>query len=352
MRADSEGPLDRVLRTGEPTIVDPISPEWLANAMRYTPEQRRIAEQLGPQSGMLLPLVARGRTLGLLTLVSAASGRHYDPRDLSLGQELARRCALAIDNARLYAAAQQALREAETAIRVRDDVLATVSHDLKTPLTAVRGTSELLTRRVRRLASGPETDRLLEGLERILRAATRMERMMNELLDAARLQTGEPLVLEREPVDLVTLLREALAEQQLATDRHTLRLDTRLDELIGEWDAQRLRRVLDNLLSNAVKYSPGGGEVVVQLALDQDTAVLQVSDQGLGIPADDLPHIFERFRRARNATDIVGTGLGLSGARQLVEQHGGAISVDSQEGHGSTFTVRLPLHDAATVQGA
>jgi signal transduction histidine kinase len=314
--------------------------------MRYTPEQRRVVEQLGPESSLLLPLVARGRTLGLLTLVSAGSGRHYDQRDLALGEELARRCALAIDNARLYAAAQQALREAETAIRVRDDVLATVSHDLKTPLTAVRGTSELLARRLRRQTPGPETDRLLEGLERIQGAATRMERMMNELLDAARLQTGEPLVLERGPVDLVRLVREAVAEQQSGTDRHALRFASDIEQLIGEWDAQRLRRVLDNLLSNAVKYSPAGGEIVVRVAQeragDQDVAVVQVSDQGLGIPAEDLPHIFERFRRARNATEIAGTGLGLAGARQLVEQHGGSIQTESQEGVGSTFTVRLP----------
>jgi signal transduction histidine kinase len=232
---------------------------------------------------------------------------------------------------------------------VRDDVLATVSHDLKTPLTAVRGTSELLARRVRRQPQDAETDRVLEGLARIQAAATRMERMMNELLDAARLQTGEPLVLEREPVDLVPLVREALAEQQAANERHSLRLETEVDELIGDWDGPRLRRVLDNLLSNAIKYSPTGGEIVVELAADGGCAVLQVRDQGLGIPAEDLPHIFERFRRARNAVEIVGTGLGLSGARQLVEQHGGSIEAESQEGAGSTFTVRLPL-EAPTSQ--
>jgi signal transduction histidine kinase len=118
--------------------------------------------------------------------------------------------------------------------------------------------------------------------------------------------------------------------------------------VIGDWDGPRLRRVLDNLLSNAIKYSPAGGEVVVTLAADGDSAVLRVRDQGLGIPAEDLPHIFERFRRARNAAEIVGTGLGLSGARQLVEQHGGTIQVESQEGAGSTFTVRLPLGDTTT----
>jgi signal transduction histidine kinase len=300
---------------------------------------------------MMLPLVARGRTLGLLTLVSAESGRHFDERDLALGEELARRCALAIDNARLYAAAQEALHEAETALRVRDDVLATVSHDLKTPLTAVRGTSELLARRVSRQPSAPETDRVLEGLARIQSAATRMERMMNELLDAARLQTGEPLVLEREAVDLVQVLGEALAEHQATTDQHRLRLETDLEQVIGEWDGPRLRRVVDNLLNNAIKYSPGGGEIVVRLRADQEWAVLQVSDHGLGIPAEDLPHIFERFRRARNAAEVVGTGLGLSGARQLVEQHGGTLEVDSQEGAGSTFTVRLP-RDAASPQGS
>src|SRR5206468_1702750 len=130
----SGGTLAAVLRVGRPRLIEPHEREW-QSGVQATSDQREAVAQLGPESIMLLPLVARGRTLGLMSLVAAESGRHYDQRDLLLAEELARRCALAVDNARLYAAAEQALHEANAAVRVRDEVLATVSHDLKTPLT-------------------------------------------------------------------------------------------------------------------------------------------------------------------------------------------------------------------------
>jgi signal transduction histidine kinase len=181
-----------------------------------------------------------------------------------------------------------------------------------------------------------------------------MGQQLDELLDAARLEAGQPLELRRAPTDAVALARRVAAEQQATTERHRVRVETALSELTGAWDAVRLGRVLDNLLANAIKYSPAGGEVVVTVAREDDPAgedgavgawaVLAVTDLGLGIPAADLPRIFERFRRAGNvAGRIGGTGIGLASARQLVEQHGGALTAESVEGAGSTFTVRLPL---------
>jgi signal transduction histidine kinase len=161
------------------------------------------------------------------------------------------------------------------------------------------------------------------------------------------LQLARPLELDREPTDLVELARRVVALHEGVSERHTLAFETTEPALVGRWDAARIERVLQNLLSNAIKYSPGGGHVWVRLWREPGTAcdwaVLAVQDEGVGIPAADLPHIFERFHRASNVRDqIGGTGIGLATALAVVQQHGGQILVQSQEQHGSTFTLRLP----------
>jgi PAS domain S-box-containing protein len=240
--------------------------------------------------------------------------------------------------------------EAEAALRERDQVLATVSHDLKAPLTTISGQAQLLRRRAERTGT-LEPERLLKGLALIETAVTKMAGWIDELLDVARLEAGRPLELHPEPTDLVALAWQAAAEQQRATGRHRVAVETTERELVGVWDPARLGRVLDNLLSNAVKYSPAGGKVTVSVAREQQAgknwAVMRVRDQGVGIPAADQPHIFERFRRGANVVGrIAGTGIGLAGASQIVQQHGGSIEVSSQESRGSTFIVRLPLQPA------
>ena len=249
-------------------------------------------------------------------------------------------------------ARQQAARaEAEAALRERDQVLATVSHDLKAPLATIRGQAQLLRRRLERTGS-LEPERVLKGLALIETAVTKMAGWIDELLDVARLEAGRPLELRPEPTDLVALAWQAVAEQQRTTERHRLRVETTERELVGVWDPARLGRVLDNLLSNAVKFSPAGGDVTVSVGHEQQAgqcwAVVRVRDQGVGIPTADQPHIFERFRRGANVVGrIAGTGIGLVGACHIVERHGGTIAVESQEGQGSTFTVRLPLESGS-----
>jgi signal transduction histidine kinase len=237
--------------------------------------------------------------------------------------------------------------------RTRDEFLSAITHDLKTPLTAIRGNAQLLQRR---LAQTPDGARLAARLTSIVEATTSMTALLDELLDVARLQMGQPLTLDRRPTDLVGLVRRVVQQQQ-AGRRHRLHVEATAPQLVGEWEAARLERVVANLLSNAIKYSPQGGAITVRLAAEDAAAggwaVLAVRDQGLGIPAADLPYIFAGFHRAGNvAGQIPGTGLGLASARQIVEQHGGTISVESQEGVGSTFTVRLPLVDPAALSAA
>jgi PAS domain S-box-containing protein len=227
-------------------------------------------------------------------------------------------------------------RRSEEGLRV----LAEASHDLRGPLTYIKGQAQIL----RRCASAGELMRMSEGLAGIETAATRMAGLIDEVLDAARLREGQPLELERRPTDLVALARRVAAECEQTTSHHTIRCEAHVPRLVGRWDAGRLERVLGNLLGNAVKYSPRGSEITLAVARSGATAVVAVRDPGVGIPAEELPRIFERFYRGSNvAGRIGGTGLGLAGVKRIVEQHGGTIEVESVEGTGSTFTVRLPL---------
>jgi signal transduction histidine kinase len=226
--------------------------------------------------------------------------------------------------------------------RQKDDFLSAAAHDLRTPLTSMKGRVQLLRRRAER--DTVETDHLISELDRIDMGLRRMTALISELLDVANIQIGRPLKLERRPVDLVALAREVVTEQQHVSDRHQVMVNATSPVVLGTWDPTRLERVLANLLSNAIKYSPEGGAIEVHVENDGDWAVLSVTDEGIGIPESDLPRVFDRFMRGENAAGkIPGTGIGLTAVRDIVERHGGIITAENREGRGAVFTVRLPL---------
>jgi signal transduction histidine kinase len=176
-----------------------------------------------------------------------------------------------------------------------------------------------------------------------------MTSLINELLDLAHIYRGQTIELIHEPIDLVAHLQLIVSEQQQTTRKHKLTLETSQKTLFISGDSARLERVFTNLLSNAIKYDPSGNPIIVSLSQaetpDSQQVIITVRDQGLGIPADDLAHIFEPFHRARNITGkIRGSGLGLASAYQIVERHGGSIEVESTPEVGSTFTIRLPIN--------
>lgn len=243
-----------------------------------------------------------------------------------------------------------ALKEAE---RLKDEFIAIAAHELRTPMTAIRGYATMLLRQSQRQedsANADTTDIQREALETIDQATSRLAELTDDLLDVARLQAGR-LDLRLEPQDLIALVRRVIKRAQITTQRHQIELREAPETLVVDIDIQRFEQVLGNLLSNAIKYAPEGGpiELAVQELADDDaqpSALLTITDHGIGIPAEQQTHLFTRFARAMNAKErgISGTGLGLYLSRELVERHNGRIWFDSQEGFGTTFSISLPLH--------
>ena len=319
----------------------PAGPPWFdpqITESRFVTEARDAAHlallrQLGFSAEMVLPLIARGRPLGAITLVLANNSRRYGPQDLALAQELARRAALAIDNARLY-------QEAQNAIRVRDQFLSIAAHELRNPVTVVKGTADLLSRAV---PDGTLDERQRRLLRNITQAADRLVALTDDLLDISRIQVDQ-LQLQPEHVDLRQLVNDVASRyrEQLA-ERHRLELDLPAAPCPIVADASRLEQVLVNLLANAVKYSPDGGAIAVALRHEDAGALILVRDKGIGLPPGAAETIFTPFDRGANARGIPGMGLGLSICRSIVERHGGRIWAESGgEGCGTTLSVWLP----------
>ena len=332
----------RVATTGEVIYLPQVSEDSIRNAVGQREAPISYLERLEVRSFIAVPLRAHGRLIGSLSAWRDTTTRPYSPEDVALLQEIAVRAALAIENARLFAELEEHVAALNRSMRAHEEFLALVSHDLKNPLTTIKATAQIVRRRADGdRALGPEE--LADAMESIEAAINRATDEVDAALDVARMHLGQPLVLAPQRADLLALLREAAASYQRLTDQHEIVVEAPEDEIVGEWDAARLERAVSNLLSNAIKFSPEGGRVTVRVGLEGDSVVLAVRDEGLGIPAHALPRVFDRFYRAENVVDrIDGTGLGLCGVRYIVEAHGGAVGVESAEGKGSTFTVRLP----------
>jgi len=320
--------LAHVIRTGRPEFVREIPDALLVESAR-DPRQLRTLRALGLVSMIAVPLVARDRTLGALALVMAESGRHYHASDLELATELGRRAGVAIDNARLY-------REAGDAIRIREKILAIVSHDLRNPLGAIDLSSILV---LQDSTLAPPTRR---ALELIRRSAGRMQRMIGDLLDLARIQSGA-LTLERAAHDAEELLADSLATHEPIARNKGISVVQELAArgVLVSCDRERIEQVFANLLGNAIKFCRPGDTISVRASRERDHVRYVVADTGPGIPADELPHIFEPYWSARDSTKE-GLGLGLHIAKGIIDAHGGEMKAES-DGAGATFVVRLPI---------
>lgn len=333
---DAPHGVGEVLRTGKPELLSEIS-DALLEASVPDPERRALIRSLGLRSAIRVPLRARGRVIGALSVFAAETGRRYTQDDLRLLEDLAQRAGLAIDNALLY-------RAAEDASNAKDDFLAVVSHELRTPLNAILGWTHLLKE------SSLSLDRRARALETIERNARSQNQLIDDLLDLSRIVSGN-LRLDVGQVDLPLVVERAVETVRPAALAKGVDIRFDFDPSTGPvlGDPDRLQQVVWNLLSNAVKFSTRGG--IVQVALERGPASLEIAvhDLGEGIDPDFLPHVFERFRQADGSRTRAkgGLGLGLAIVRKLVELHGGSIRAESEgRGKGATFTVSLPASSA------
>ncbi len=326
-RNDPGGSTEAV-RSALPELYEDIPDSFLAASARDGEHLRGLRE-LRLCSAMSVPVIARGKTLGAITLVLAESGRHYGAADLEMAEHLARRAGLAIDNARLYEQAQEA-------VRAREEVVAIVSHDLKNPLNAILMSAGLLRR------SCADLDRVHQQADAIERSVHRMRSLVRDLLDLARLEAGR-FTLDRQSHAVGPLATEALALLQPLAQQKGLLLEADTvpaGTARALCDRERVLQVFSNLVGNAIAFTPQGGRVTVQARANDSEIAFSVADTGPGIPPEEQRLVFERFWKSRSSRQ--GTGLGLSIAKGVVEAHGGRIWVESRQGDGAVFWFTLP----------
>ncbi|WP_445009712.1 hybrid sensor histidine kinase/response regulator [Trichormus variabilis] len=328
-------PLAEAVRTGQPIWAEPSQ----TRAIRYP----HLAEQYQQQNfnaWISIPLMVEGRAIGGMSF-GFIEPQQLDEEEETFILSLAQQCAQAIVRTRLYEAERTARSAAEAANRIKDEFLAVLSHELRSPLNPILGWSKLLQNGKLDEATAKQ------ALASIERNAKLQSELIEDLLDISRILQGK-LSLAVSPLNLATTIRAASETVRLAAEAKSISIKANLDVEVGQvlGDSTRLQQVMWNLLSNAVKFTPVGGHVEVRLEKDNNYAQVTVSDTGKGISPDFLPYVFDCFRQADSTTTrkFGGLGLGLAIVRNLVELHGGTIQAESLgEGLGATFIVRLPL---------
>lgn len=318
----------KVLTTGTPELVGDLLARGAGGEAAPA-----ILRELGVRSFMVVPVVARGTTFGAIAFIAAESGRRYDADDLRIAEELAWRTALAVDNARLY-------REAQQAVRARDHAVSVVSHDLGNPLSAIIINTRLLLKQLPAETIGGAARELLEAIRT---SAEQMRRLIQGLLEVRRIEAGR-LVLDRRMHRVAPILEEVGRSFESLAAEKAIRFEVApagdLPQICA--DRERLFQVFSNLVGNAIKFTPAGGRVQVAAeACGEHEVRFSVADTGPGIPESQLPYVFDRFWQARPVGEF-SVGLGLAIARGIVEAHGGRIWVETAEGQGSTFSFTIP----------
>jgi PAS domain S-box-containing protein len=321
----------RARETLQPQHVPEVTPDILAN-WAQSPEHLSLWRALAPTSYIVVPMIARGRLLGTIGLGLDDPSRRYSADDVRLADELARRVAIAVDNARLYAAAQRATH-------LRNEILGVVSHDLRNPLSVIAMCGA-------RLAGEDDLDRAgaADIGETIQEAAAWTQRLVSDLLDIASIEAGKLSVRKRRHDPVIIAAKSAVAFEHLAAERE-IEVEVITPDTVPpvDVDEQRIIQVLSNMIGNALKFTNRGGRVSVEVAHRGSAVLFSVRDTGSGIPVQHLPRVFDRFWQADERASIRGSGLGLSIAKGIIDAHGGRIWVESAVGAGSTFYFTIPV---------
>src|SRR5258708_1924999 len=308
----------QVLITRKPMLIADHVEDFIENNTHDT-EHKKAAKQLAAKSILYVPLVAHERSIGVIILAMVNSGRTYTQSDIALINELAYRAAIAVDNSQLLWQAQQA-------VGIRDEFLSVAAHELKTPVTSLRGFAQTIIRQLKR-DGNLDPAKVGRALEAIDQQSTRLAVLLGQLLDISRIQSGN-LALDLETADIVSLVAEVVNRAQINTSLHTLHLDG-AKTLLAQIDPIRLEQVITNLIDNAIKYSPEGGPIEIEITRPtRRTASIAVTDRGIGIPEERREHIFDRFYQAHRESNFGGIGLGLYISRQIVEMHQGTLHVE------------------------
>ncbi len=335
-----EGLIGQVIATGYPSLTTNVGTGFApqTDLTSYHAPSMQLASLL------ILPLRTRRETLGALVIAANDPERAMTDDQLPLAELLAERAALAVENAKLYTEQVEARRKVEDLSRLKDEFLSIASHELRTPVTSIKGYTQLAKTLIRENDLPTSEEYLDIALDQI----DRMSRLILELLDVSRIETGR-LEIRREPIQWPSFVREVVNRHHTAVSDRRFHLNVPDDARVVYGDRDRLEQVLGNLLENAVKYSPDGSEIFITVEEKVDQIVTAVCDRGIGIPPDELQVVFERFHRGRqvSSTNYGGLGLGLYITKQIIERHGGSIWVESREGQGTTFFFSLPASQVA-----
>lgn len=322
-------PLARAIKSGEPIYLPDSESTKAAYPIAYEFQNKN-----GILSSCALPLIVEGRVVGGIVL-SFAEEKKFPTDEREFIQALINQCSQALHRALLFEAAEEA-------VKVRDEFLSIASHELRTPLTPLKLQLQSLGRHLKASDVLEDDSRVIKMVESSDRQVNRLTSLIDDLLDVSRISAGK-LTLNLEHIQLAELIQEVISNYKHQLKEKKISLEVSLDEkLYGDYDRVRIEQVFINLITNAAKYAPGK-PLKITLEKTEEKAEIKVEDQGAGISARDQKRIFERFERVKDRDNVGGLGLGLYISRQIVEAHGGTISVESEPGAGSKFLVCLPL---------
>lgn len=327
---DAQAGVSHVIHSQKPEYVSEVTDAMLVKSA-LNEEHLTLLRTIGLKSYLTVPLVHEGKSLGAIMLVKAGKGGRYRGVDLQIAQELASRAALAIANSKLYLSAQQAVTS-------RDEFISIASHEIKTPLTSIKGFVQLIRRRVK----PTDSPQIYEYVDKIENQVGQLTKLITNLLDVTRIEAGK-LVYSFEELDIREVIEEVCEVCQAATPTHTIIIDSH-DPVAVVADRERISQVLMNLVTNAIKYSPEADQVIVRITEGINEVMIGVQDFGRGLTKEAQAKIFQRYYRVQN-TDLdtlPSLGLGLYLSSQIIKAHRGKIEVKSRVNHGSTFSFTLP----------